>query len=389
MTINQNDNFYSTQSRMYRNRKRRLKKAIYALIPIFTLFFISWLMIFPQAYSSSTTGDLTKYNLESNRSISFSYNKDLSEPNMQIIHYVMPGDTLFSISKKYYNSGEFVQKLALDNNIKNPSVDLKAGNPLVVSNPQIIDSHKVNPGDTIFSITQQYFNREWYTIYVQAINKINNPNTDVKAGMQILLPLPGSTIKHTVQPGETLYRIVLNHFQVSKFQELIIGYNEINPNSLKIGIEIKIPNPFYIEENVLSKNIVQEKNDYHIEINKSQNTLSVFNGKKLVRTFKVSTGKSANLTPTGTFKIVNKIMDPWYSPKGIPGGDPRNPLGARWLGLSVPNTGGTKYGIHGTNDPSSIGKYVSLGCIRMNNKDVQWLYEYMPVGTEVVIKDRS
>ena len=83
---------------------------------------------------------------------------------------------------------------------------------------------------------------------------------------------------------------------------------------------------------------------------------------------------------------MNKIKDPWYSPKGIPGKDSQNPLGTRWLGLSVTGTGGTTYGIHGTNNPSTIGKYVSLGCIRMNNKDVQRLYDSIPIGTVVLIK---
>jgi lipoprotein-anchoring transpeptidase ErfK/SrfK len=141
-----------------------------------------------------------------------------------------------------------------------------------------------------------------------------------------------------------------------------------------------------MKKNIIKKNIIEEKYDYYIEIDKSKNTLSLFSNKKLVDAFQVATGKNADLTPVGTFEIVNKIQDPWYSPKGIPGKDPQNPLGTRWLGLSVPDTGGTKYGIHGTNNPSSIGKYASLGCIRMNNKDVQWLYDHIPIGTKVVIK---
>lgn len=387
MTFNQDNHLYSRRNRKYRNKKQLFKKAFYFLIPIFTLFFVSLIIPFTQANSAPIVEDLTSYKLSSDTLMNFSFNKDLNRPYIQVVHEVMSGETLFSIARKYYDSTKFVQKLALDNNIQNPSVDLKVGNSLIISNPKIIDIYRVNPGDTIFSITQQYFNREWYTHYVQSINEIHNPSTDVKSGTKVLLPLTKSTIEHTVQPGETLYRIVLNHFHISIFQDLIVEYNEINPKNLKIGTEIKIPNPFYIEENTLNENIVDKKYDYYIEINKSKNTLSLFNNKNLVRTFQVATGKNTNLTPEGTFKIVNKINNPWYSPKGIPGGEPQNPLGIRWLGLSVPNTGGTKYGIHGTNDPSSIGKYVSLGCIRMNNKDVEWLYDYVPVGTVVIIKN--
>nr|WP_281183298.1 L,D-transpeptidase [Bacillus marinisedimentorum] len=102
---------------------------------------------------------------------------------------------------------------------------------------------------------------------------------------------------------------------------------------------------------------------------------------------KAATGKSDDLTPTGTFQVIAKLENPWYSPKGITGGSPDNPLGTRWLGLSVPGTSGEKYGIHGTNNPSSIGKDVSLGCIRLDNRNVEWLFDRVPLGTKVVIKE--
>ena len=103
------------------------------------------------------------------------------------------------------------------------------------------------------------------------------------------------------------------------------------------------------------------------------------------RTFSVATGKSADLTPEGSFTIVNKIKNrPYYKYK-IPGGDPRNPLGDRWLGLDVDDTAGTTYAIHGNNNAKSIGKYVSAGCIRMNNDEIHWLYSRVQVGTKVII----
>jgi len=234
MATNQDDQLYSRQSRKYKNRKQRHKKSIYFFMPIFIICFVSLFILFTQASSSPIIDELTSYKLTNDNSINFSFNKYSNQANIEVIYEILPGETLFSIARKYYNSTEFVQKLALDNNIQNPSVDLKAGRSLIISNPKIIGVHTVNPGDTIFSITQQYFNREWYTNYIQSINGIHNANTDVKVGMKILLPLTASTIEHTVQPGETLYRIVLNHFQTSIFQELIIEYNGINPTNLKI-----------------------------------------------------------------------------------------------------------------------------------------------------------
>ncbi len=68
---------------------------------------------------------------------------------------------------------------------------------------------------------------------------------------------------------------------------------------------------------------------------------------------------------------------------GMPGG-PKNPLGARALYLYQGNVD-TLYRIHGTFAPSSIGKAVSSGCIRMINSDVADLYDRIPVGTKVVV----
>ena len=69
-----------------------------------------------------------------------------------------------------------------------------------------------------------------------------------------------------------------------------------------------------------------------------------------------------------------------HLPNFIPPG-PRNPMGARVIGLGP----GGEYAIHGTNDPSSIGRSVSFGCIRMHNQDVIDLYARVRIGTPVVV----
>ena len=69
---------------------------------------------------------------------------------------------------------------------------------------------------------------------------------------------------------------------------------------------------------------------------------------------------------------------------GMPGG-PENPLGARALYLHS-NGEDTMFRIHGTNDPSSIGKAMSSGCIRMLNEDVADLFLRVPVGTQVIVR---
>lgn len=107
-----------------------------------------------------------------------------------------------------------------------------------------------------------------------------------------------------------------------------------------------------------------------IELN--TRTLFLYEGDALIKSYPVAIGKPSTPTPTGYYHIVNKIMHP--------GGA----LGTRWLGLSIPSTGGA-YGIHGTSNPSSIGKMISNGCIRMYNHDVEELYAQVGVGTPVQI----
>jgi lipoprotein-anchoring transpeptidase ErfK/SrfK len=72
-----------------------------------------------------------------------------------------------------------------------------------------------------------------------------------------------------------------------------------------------------------------------------------------------------------------------YLPRFMAGG-PGNPLGARAMYL-----GSSEYRIHGTNDPSTIGKFVSSGCIRLTNEDVSDLFSRVDVGTKVVVLPKS
>jgi SH3-like domain-containing protein len=123
--------------------------------------------------------------------------------------------------------------------------------------------------------------------------------------------------------------------------------------------------------------------DYKIEINKKTNKLYLYKNGSVIKVYPVATGRSNSLTPEGTFPVVVKIVKPGW--RGIPGGHPDNPLGARWNGLSVRGDNGRTYGIHGTNNPSSIGKHASSGCVRMYNSDVIELYNTIYEGTAVWI----
>ncbi|KGE17339.1 L,D-transpeptidase [Paenibacillus wynnii] len=107
-----------------------------------------------------------------------------------------------------------------------------------------------------------------------------------------------------------------------------------------------------------------------IIVDLSQRMLYLLEDDIVVRGFPVGIGTILNRSPEGEYTIINKQLNP--------GG----PFGAFWMGLSKPH-----YGIHGTNNPSSIGKRVSQGCIRMYNADVLELASKVNVGTRVTIRN--
>ncbi len=110
-----------------------------------------------------------------------------------------------------------------------------------------------------------------------------------------------------------------------------------------------------------------------------------------VITYPVGVGK-AGKNWAGTGAIAGKFLRPAWSPPRrlkmekpwtpnyIPGGSSSNPMGAAAMTLNI-----DQYAIHGTNDPGSIGGFVSFGCIRMHNRDILDLYKRVKVGTRVVV----
>jgi lipoprotein-anchoring transpeptidase ErfK/SrfK len=131
------------------------------------------------------------------------------------------------------------------------------------------------------------------------------------------------------------------------------------------------------------------KSEPVIVIHRGINRLYFYNGVHLVRIFPVATGQAAWPTPVGHFQIVVKQKNPWWFPptqdswaagaQPVPPG-PDNPLGTRWMGLSAPGVG-----IHGTDEPWSIGHSESHGCIRMQVPSAEWLFNRVQIGTPVFI----
>jgi lipoprotein-anchoring transpeptidase ErfK/SrfK len=104
--------------------------------------------------------------------------------------------------------------------------------------------------------------------------------------------------------------------------------------------------------------------------------------------YPVGVGKAGQAWHGRASVNLKRVRPAWQAPPEIagrygpviPGGSPQNPMGAAVLGLDNGN-----YAIHGTNNPGSIGSFVSHGCIRMHNADVLDLYARAQVGTEVIV----
>lgn len=125
--------------------------------------------------------------------------------------------------------------------------------------------------------------------------------------------------------------------------------------------------------------------DPYIIVNKKTNELAYIVEGEVKQVYEVATGKFPEMTPEGEHTVVVKAMNPYYRKLNIQGGDKRNPLGSRWIGFDANDTDGRMFGIHGTNNPYSIGYYVTSGCVRMKNEDVEILYDQVPLGTKVLI----
>ena len=197
----------------------------------------------------------------------------------------------------------------------------------------------------------------------------------------------GSLKNYTVKNDESLIEIA------RKFK---LGYNEIadaNPDIDPFvpgnGTLVTIPSSWILPDVKSYEGLV---------INLSEMRLYYFSRRgssTLVATFPVGIGSEGNDTPTGEFKIVEKIVKPsWRVPESIrkekpnlpevvpPG--PDNPLGSHALRLSL-----RSYLIHGTNRPWGVGRRASHGCIRLYPEDIPKLFKLAPKGSRVTIVKQS
>jgi len=107
--------------------------------------------------------------------------------------------------------------------------------------------------------------------------------------------------------------------------------------------------------------------------------LALIENDRIVSIYPVAVGAPVSPSPAGTFSVVNRVSNPtYYRPGKVVSPGARNPIGTRWIGLSVKG-----YGIHGTDAPRSVGFAKSHGCIRLRNEDVERLFEQLRAGDVV------
>ena len=123
------------------------------------------------------------------------------------------------------------------------------------------------------------------------------------------------------------------------------------------------------------------KGPFHVLVDCSSRRLKLTHAKTWIVSYPVAVGPGT-LTPHGRFEVLSKIKKPdWTNPQNreiIAFGHPDNPLGTRWIAFTP------GFGIHGTNEPASIGTASSKGCIRMFNEDVEELYDFLRYSVSTV-----
>jgi LysM repeat protein len=187
---------------------------------------------------------------------------------------------------------------------------------------------------------------------------------------------PGDPLfdSYKLGPGEVLAK-VSKRFSVPP--EIIMRVNGIkDPRRLKAGQLLKAP-----------------RGPFECRIDRSEFRLDLYLGDTYIRSFPVGLGKDRG-TPTGKWQVVDRLKDPTYYPpenspikKVMPPG-PQNPLGRFWIalkGLEGDAVGKEGFGIHGTNEPETIGKAESLGCVRMHAADIELLFGALQPGKSIVV----
>lgn len=124
-----------------------------------------------------------------------------------------------------------------------------------------------------------------------------------------------------------------------------------------------------------------ESSSRRVVVSVPDRKLAVVVDGEVIAEFPIAVGAAESPSPTGAFRIINRVTNPtYYHPGSVVPAGKDNPVGTRWLGLSQKG-----YGIHGTNLPRSIGRAASHGCVRLRNRDMERLFSMLRIGDVVEI----
>jgi len=200
----------------------------------------------------------------------------------------------------------------------------------------------------------------------EVIAKIEKLNQTIEFSDEILK----GTVRYAIQKGENL-RSIGKKFKTNG--SMIARINGIeNIHVVHAGQTIKIV----------------PGGNYTVIIDKSRFNLTMYRDGIYIKSYRVGIGKEGEETPTGETQITTRQIRPPWTRIGKPAvkyGDPEYPLGERWMSFDKKNF--AHYGIHGTDDDSTVGKKSSNGCVRLTNPDVIELYDLITIGTKVIIQE--
>ncbi|MCT8138083.1 LysM peptidoglycan-binding domain-containing protein [Anaerobacillus sp. CMMVII] len=145
-----------------------------------------------------------------------------------------------------------------------PVQDITIETPSIKPSANKVINHEVQTNETLFSITMRYYLNSSYQAKVAEFNGITNPATDLQVGMKLNLPDPLILAFHEVKQGETLFSITMNYYQSGSFQEQLAIYNGIKDpaSDIKIGMTLQIPNLLIVK--------VDKNETYRVLINKGK-----------------------------------------------------------------------------------------------------------------------
>ena len=300
------------------------------------------------------------------------------------VHVVRRGETLYSIARRY---GTTVEALMRANGLTDPT-RIYAGQRLVVpaqgtAQPAAPSGnvHIVQRGENLFRIALRYGTT------AQAIARANNLRSTslVYAGQRLVIPVSRSSrssgsdwlnpLTHVVQRGENLFRIALRYGTTA---QAIARANNLPSTSLVyVGQRLIIPRrgaatapapkpaPAPVQAPTSGK---------WIDVNLTTQSLVAYEGQRPVYWATVSTGRARTPTPTGRYRIYKKLRSTTMSGPGY-----------RFRDVPHVMYFHGNYTLHGTYWHHNFGRPMSHGCVNLRLADAQWLYEWAPVGTLVVI----